>query len=176
MKHSFRQIRMLVGCWVARVVRLRPPEVRTSWVLNPLRLRVQACRVVPTQTCSSRLYAPRGRFNKRRIAGARKDPQVRRPPPSYFRRSETQNLRFGLAQGGGWAARSPGNWAVRGYRRQLRLVTKVMVSLMRDSPARRAAPLSLTREWQGRPTARRPTSRETTVPFPRGKLGTWHLR
>jgi hypothetical protein len=27
---------------------------------------------------------------------------------------KTQNLRFGLAQGGGWAAKSPGNWAVRG--------------------------------------------------------------
>ena len=48
---------------------------------------------------------------------------------------KTQNLRFGLAQGGGWAAKSPGNWAVRGYRRRLHLVTKVIVSLMQDSPA-----------------------------------------
>ena len=70
------------------------------------------------------------------------DPDVGRL--SGCARGKTQNLRFGLAQGGGWAARSPGNWAVRGYRRQLHLVTKVIVPLMRDSPARRAARLSLT--------------------------------
>ena len=48
-------------------------------MLNLLLVRVQACRMVPTQTSSSRHHAPGGRFNKRGIAGASKDPQVRGP-------------------------------------------------------------------------------------------------